>query len=91
MKIQYTKKSKKTLERIDSIRAELASYRESIELLNGYADGRLTLRGGDYCDRAAFSKRTAEDDERYLWTMKNIKTQILLYERELDTLLRYGA
>lgn len=91
MKIRYRKKSEKTKKRIDEVKANLNSYRESIELLNGYAEGRLTLKGGDYCDRAACVKRTPEDDERYHWTLKNIKTQMILLERELETLLRYGS
>ena len=91
MKISYIKKSQKTRERIDEIKVNLESYHDSINLLHGYAEGRLTMKGGDYCDRAALIKRKPEDDERYLWTLKNLKMQMLLLERELETLMRYGA
>ncbi len=91
MKISYVKKSQITRNRIDEIKVDLNSYQESIELLHGYAEGRLTIKGGDYCDRAAFIKRKAEDDERYHSTLKNLRMQILLLEHELETLMRYGA
>ncbi len=90
IKIIYKKKSQKTLLRMAVIREELAAYVDSIQLLHDYANGNKTLRGGDYVDRAAYIRRTLEDEERYHWTLKNIRTQILLLERELCTLQKYG-
>lgn len=91
MKIMYRKKSQKTMDRINAIKADLRCYHENIQLLHEFAERRKTLKGGDYVDRAAYYKRTPEDDERYFATLKNIKAQIILLEYELEVLKRYGA
>ncbi len=91
MKITYKKKSEKTSNRIKEIKQDLNFYRDSIALLNDFKEGRKTLKGGDFVDRAAFYKRTTEDDKRYHWTMKNIKTQMAFLELELEVLYKYGA
>lgn len=88
-------KSRKTLERIEAVQTDIESYKNSIELLHAYAEGRATLHGKGCTDRAVqrfmCRQRTKEDDERMQWTLKNIGLQMKLLERELDVLLEYGA
>jgi hypothetical protein len=88
-------KSIKTLERIEAIQFDIASYKDSIQRLHDYAEGRETLQGKGCTYRAVqrslHHKRTKEDEELMQWTLQNIKTQMVLLERELDVLLEYGA
>lgn len=88
-------KSKRTLDRIEEIQANITSYKESIELLHAFAEGRASLSGKGCTERAVqkfmHRQRTKEDDERMQWTLKNIKTQMTLLEHELGVLLEYGA
>jgi|GEM_PF-3754589 len=91
----FIQKSKKTLERIEEIQKHIAGYQESVRLLHAFAEGRETLVGKGCTERAVQKflnyQRTQEDDERMQWTLKNIKRQIALLERELMILLEYGA
>lgn len=91
MKKILNKKSPKIRERIEVIIAEIKSYQKSIDLLDGYAEGRLFLRGNTYTDGARRYKRTLEDNRRYHWTRKHITFQIALLERELKVLIEYAA
>lgn len=88
-------KSLRTLDRIEEIHTNIESYKNSIELLHAFAEGRATLHGKGCTERAVqrfmCHKRTKEDDERMQWTLKNIKTQMMLLEHELGVLLEYGA
>ncbi|MDX1901870.1 MAG: hypothetical protein SFW66_07710 [Gammaproteobacteria bacterium] len=88
-------KSIKTLERIEAVQFDIASYQESIKRLHDFAEGRITLNGTGCTyravQRALNHKRTQEDEDRMQWTLKNIKTQMALLERELEVLLEYGA
>lgn len=89
-------KSKRTLDRIEEIHANIESYKNSIEMLHAFAEGRASLSGKGCTERAVQKfmhrrPRTKEDDERMQWTLKNIKTQMTLLEHELGVLLEYGA
>jgi hypothetical protein len=94
-KSQLAGKSKKTLERIETVQANINSYLSSIELLHAFAEGRATLSGKGCTERAVMRslnrQRTKEDEERMQWTLKNIKTQMSLLQRELEVLVEYGA
>jgi hypothetical protein len=85
------KKTLKVRERIESIITDIKSHRHSVELLDGYATGHLTLRGNLYTEGAKRYRRTKEDEKRYHWTRNNITLQIALLEKELEVLIEYGA
>lgn len=98
MKIRRKKligKSIKTLERIEAVQFDIASYQESIRMLHEFAEGHATLNGKGCTyravQRALHRKRTQEDEDRMQWTLQNIKGQMALLERELEVLLEYGA
>lgn len=81
----------KTEKRINSIIFDLKSYRNSIELLDGYASGKLVLKGKSYSVYKKPYTRTRADVKRYHWTKAKIMQQIELLEHELKILLEYGA
>ncbi len=89
-KIKYQSKSKNTRERIEEIKTELKHYDENIQLLFDFAEGRKTLKGGDYSDRAYFIKPTSTKDPQFYFTIRNLKLQIALLNREMQTLIAYG-
>src|SRR5580704_16391532 len=91
MKKILANKSLPTRERIKVIMTDIKSFKHSIALLEGYANGRLRLKGKNYSEYAADYKRTPEDDERYRMTRKQIELQIALLEKEIETLIEYGA
>lgn len=91
MKKKSVKKSIKTRERIKQIKADLKSYRNTIQLLDSFADGSKVLKGKNYSEYAISYQRTAEDDDRYRCSRKNILVQIAFLEHELVTLMKYGA
>lgn len=90
MKKLFKNKSAVTSERMLTVIEEIKSYCNSIYLLDGYAAGRLRLKGKNYSEYAADYKRTTEDHERYLWTRKHIEIQISLLEKELEVLVKFG-
>jgi hypothetical protein len=71
----------KTLNRINEIKKCLDAYQESIELLEGYANGSIPCG----------YKRTNDDNRRMQFTLKNIKNRMQLLAHELTVLQEYGA
>lgn len=84
-------KSYKTRDRIAAIKEQLKIYYESIDTLYAFAEGRETLKGKGYSDRAERYRRTQADVQRLTWTISNLQLQIRLLKREIDMLLEYGA
>jgi len=91
MKEFYIIKSKKTLKQIEQIKNDLQSYRENIASLHDDTEGKMEVSGDDYCDKAAHYRRSEVEDQRYFWTLKNIKIQMAFLEYELKVLSKYGT
>jgi hypothetical protein len=82
--------SEKTQTRIDSLKHMLQAYEKSILRLNDFAEGKLTLRNKRYTYAAECYKRTKRDEQRLPSTINNIKSQMRLYQHELEVLQEYG-
>jgi hypothetical protein len=86
-----SKKSKKTIERIETINADIKSHKKNIRLLNSYARGYVVSKRAEYAPRLIKYSCIPKCEKRYRWTLQNITTQISLLEQELATLIEYGA
>lgn len=82
--------SGKTQARMDMLKALLKDYDGSIHRLNGFAEGRLSLKNKGYTFAAESYRRTKEDEQRLVWTLHNLKMQIRFYQHELEVLQEYG-
>jgi hypothetical protein len=91
MKLELENKSEKTRSRVEIIQADIKCYRESIELLHAYAEGRMIAQGFNYAPRIVKYSYLPHCQKRYLSTVKNLQDQVALLERELDVLIEYGA
>lgn len=83
-------KSPKTLKRIEAVKIELNAYKNSIMLLDAFAQGRKVRLTKIFSDHSFNYKRTPEDEERYRETKKIIKSQMQLLKKELSVLIEYG-
>ena len=82
--------SEKTQDRIELLKQHLKDYEKSVIRLNGFAEGRLTLKNKRYSFGSENYKRTKRDEERLPWTIHNLETQIQCYQHELEVLQEYG-
>jgi hypothetical protein len=86
-----SKRSQKTINRIEIISEEIRLHKKNIKLLNLYARGYMVPKRGKYAPRYVKYRCIPKSEKRYLWTLQNISTQISLLEQELATLIEYGA
>jgi hypothetical protein len=82
--------SEKTQHRMDTLKALLRHTEESIARLHQCAEGQFTLKGKGYTRGAEQYERTPRDEQRLIWTLSNLRTQIRFYQHELDVLEEYG-
>lgn len=64
-------------------------HKMNIQLLHDFAQGKETLVNKGCTDSAAQYQRTDEDNERYPWTVANLRWQIAILEREREVLQHY--
>lgn len=79
-------RSEETQQRIRSLKKILKQYEENIALLQDFAEGRLTLKNKCYSFGAENYKRTVFDEQRLVWTLNHLKTQMQFYQHELEGL-----
>lgn len=82
--------SEKTQARMDTLKQSLKDTDRSILLLQGFAENKRSLKNKGYTLGAENYRRTKADDERLVWTLSNLKTQIQRYQHELKILQEYG-
>ena len=79
-----------TQARMSVLKQMLNDYAQSIERLNTFNEGRLTLKNKGYTFAAEHYKRTKQDEQRLPSTLNNLKTQMRFYQHELEVLQTYG-
>lgn len=82
---------KNRLEQIRSLKKILKQHEENMSLLLDFAEGRLTLKNKDYTPGAKAYQRTAEDEQRLVWVLHNLKTRMQRDQRELEVLQKSGS
>jgi hypothetical protein len=81
--------SQKTLNRIETIRAEINAHKDNIKLLNEWAN-KYSQHKYCYSPRSIRYTCIPRSEIRYRWTLNNLLKQVSLLERELDVLIEYG-
>jgi len=81
----------KVQQRMAEVRQALAAHDSNLALLQGFAEGRLTLKGKGYTRAAAHYRPTPEDKARLPRTLANLQAQRERLLQELEILLEYGA
>lgn len=84
------KKSKEISGRIMAIKADIQSHRENIRLLNIYAKETRAIKVSPFVPRIVKYSSLPRSDTQFRWTLQNIRNQVALLERELETLIKYG-
>ena len=82
--------SEKTQARMDTLKQLLKDTDRAIQLLQGFAENKRSLKNKGYTFAAENYRRTKEDDRRLVGTLSNLQTQIQLYQHELKVLQEYG-
>lgn len=83
--------SGKTQTRMDILKQILNRYEESIQRLNQFAEGKLTLKNKGYTVGSENYERSPLDEKRLVWTLSNLKAQMRFYQHELEVLQEYGC
>jgi hypothetical protein len=86
-----SKKSKKTIKRIEIIQADIKAHKKNIKLLHLYARGYVAPKRDEYAPRVVKYSCIPKSEKRYRWTVQNLSIQIALLEQELETLIEYGV
>jgi hypothetical protein len=84
MKEEYISK------RIKYIKYKINLHQENIKLLSNHANEISEIKASPYIPRVIKYSCIPRSDTRFIWTLQNIKKQVDLLERELETLIKYG-
>ncbi len=84
-------KSDKTKMRIKSIENSLSSYHASIARLHTIFNEHIDWNVTSFAPRRIKYSRIPKSLTTYQSTLKNISNQILILEKELEALIKYGA
>jgi hypothetical protein len=71
--------------RIQAINGDIKSHRKNIKLLHIYARKAKEIKIPPYIPRIVKYSCIPRSEKRFQWTLHNIKKQIELLERELET------
>ncbi len=85
----FSNKIQTAQERLIEIDELIQLHKTNIQLLHDFAQGKETLANRGCTDSAAQYQRTDEDNERYPWTIANLRWQIAMLEREREVLQHY--
>jgi hypothetical protein len=87
---KYKNKLQKVISRIAVIKLEVGFHKDNIALLHHHARNyQEVVERHQSCRKVSFTS-IARSEQRYLWTVNNLSMQIVLLERELETLMEYG-
>ena len=89
MEINLLLKSLEVSERIKAIQTDLKYHRRCVRRLYAYAEGRRKIDMTPYAPRVIKFTCIGRSESRFRWSIQNISSQIMLLERELDTLFKY--
>ena len=79
----------KTMDRITAINTAIDAHQDNIELINSYADGKITLKVDNREARTVNYYCIPQCEKRYRFTLKNLIDQVLRLKEELVILNEY--
>jgi hypothetical protein len=87
---QLVNKLQNSLDRISAIKAEIKAHKKNIKLLHHHALHHKTISDRQVAYRVVSFNNLGRSEARYRWSVKNLSMQIILLEKELETLNEYG-
>jgi hypothetical protein len=90
-KMKEMKRAQQTQTRINDIKIELWMQRENLELMvESYKNIQL-IKSEPFKPRVIKYTSLPKSEKYYQWAIQHCKFEIKLLEKELDTLIQYGA
>lgn len=87
----FSKKSQKTQNRIEKIKADLFFHKKSIKRLHAFFRYGSKFKKCPHVPRIVKYTSIPKSENRYLFTINNITNQINFLEREIAVLIEYGV
>jgi hypothetical protein len=91
MKQENQNISQEIYERIEYIKNNIQSHKRNIKLLHYFSRRVIQIKANPYVPRIVKYSCIPRSDKRLIWTLENITNQVILLERELETLIKYGV
>jgi len=83
-------KLQKNFDRIATIRTNIRAHKKNIKLLHHNATYHKKMNDRHIAYRVVSFNNLGRSEARYRWTVKNLSLQIILLEKELETLIECG-
>jgi hypothetical protein len=90
-KIKEIDRAQQTKVRINDIKIEIGMQYENLKLMFEEYKNILLIKSEPFKPRVIKYTSLPKSEKYYQWAMQHCKLEIKLLEKELDTLIQYGA